>query len=102
MEGCGVADRDVRVQVFVLLAMHSVGLGLRRALEMNRAPVSTDACVEGFVGEVELKTEMPTVVLDRAFEVVHQELRRYAGHPRDARCRRDFHRSVLLDRPDSA
>jgi hypothetical protein len=72
-----VADGDMRIEVLVLLAMGTVGLVLGPGLEMNGAPVSADAGVEILVLKVEIEAEASTVILDRAVEVVHQELGRY-------------------------
>src|SRR5262245_11689860 len=77
--------------MFVLLAMRPVGFDLRSGLEMNRVSISTDAGVERFVAEVEFEAEAPAIVLDRALEVVHQELRRDADQRGGTRCRHGFH-----------
>ena len=53
---------DVHVEMFMLLAMRPVGDGLRRALEMNRKTVATNARVERLVTEVQVESELAAVI----------------------------------------
>src|SRR5215472_5765961 len=63
-------DGDERVQMFVLLAMFTRGGQLRRALEMDRESVATDARVEILVLEVELEAKLVTVVGNGSIKIV--------------------------------
>src|SRR5881397_3978215 len=67
---------DVRVEMFMLLAIRPVGDRLRRAFEMNSKTVTTDAGIERLVAEVQVESKLVAVIRDCSVEIVHQKLRR--------------------------
>src|SRR5437016_4240567 len=70
---------DVCVEMFMPLPMCPIGESFRRALEMNREDVATDAGIERLVAKVQLESKPFSVIRNRRIEVVHQELRRDSG-----------------------
>src|SRR5262245_22826239 len=66
---------DVSVEMLMPLPMRSIGERFRRALEMNRETVTTDAGIEGFVAIVQCESKPSAVILNRRIEIVDQELR---------------------------
>jgi hypothetical protein len=75
MQACSANDANVDVEMFMLLAMRPVGDRLRRAFEMNRETVATNAGVERLVAEVQVESELPAVIRDCRVKIVHQKLR---------------------------
>jgi hypothetical protein len=71
VQACGANDANVGVEMFMLLAMRSVGDRLRRALEMYRESIATDARVERLVAEVQVKSELAAVIRNRCLKIVH-------------------------------
>src|SRR5262245_31134704 len=68
-------DADVHVEVFMPLPVFAIGERFRRALEMNRTAVTTDAGIEVLVAEVQLESKPFTVIRNRSIEVIDQKLR---------------------------
>jgi hypothetical protein len=71
-------DGDVRVEVLVLFPVDSVSGDFRGLFEMDREPVTRDACVEILVLKFQLEAERVAVVRNRPFEIVDEKLRRYS------------------------
>jgi len=81
---------DVRVEMFMPLPICSIGERFRRALEMNREAVTTDAGIEGLVAKVQLESKPSAVLRSRRIEIVDQKLRcdsRELGDTRYDLCR---------------
>jgi len=98
-QGLQPGNIDVCVEVFVLLPMRSVAQGFRRALQVYGRAIAAHPSVERVVDKVGYKPQLISVVRDRLFEVVNQELGGDGSYPRsvDHRGGRHVSRSLRLD-----
>jgi hypothetical protein len=71
---------NVRVQMFVLFPVFSVGGQFRRALEVDGEGVTADAGIKGLVLEIEFEAEFLAVVHNGPVEIVDKELWGYTGN----------------------
>src|SRR5439155_26740063 len=84
---------DVHVEMLMPLPMCPVGERFRRALQMNREAVTTDAGIERLVAKVQLESKLSAVIRNRGIEIVDQKLRCDSREPCDTRydlCRHAF------------
>ncbi|HUI84683.1 MAG TPA: hypothetical protein VL240_10690 [Candidatus Binatia bacterium] len=73
---------NVRIQVFVLLAVFSVGRQFRSTLEMDREAIPRDRRIERLIVEIQLEAEPVTVVRNGTVKIVDEKLRSYPGEAR--------------------
>src|ERR1700730_5980886 len=68
--------RNVRIKMFMLLAVDPVADRFGSTFEMNRKAVAAHAGIERLVAEVQVESKLVAVIRNCSVEIVHQKLRR--------------------------
>src|ERR1700730_11230229 len=76
-------NRNVRIKMFMLLAVDPVANRFGSTFEMNRKAVAAHAGIERLVAEVQVESKLVAVIRNCSVEIVHQKLRRDS---KDLRC----------------
>jgi hypothetical protein len=71
---------NVRVQIFVLVAVFSVRRQFGRTLEMYRESVTPVGRMERLIREIELEAKPVAVIRNRSVEIIDEKLRGYPSN----------------------